>query len=128
MKNCTCGKKIRNEYTKCYDCQNEKDSDNDSTHYKKEAIPKTVRNCVWINYFDDSRIGTCICCHREPITINNFHCGHIKAEREGGSTSLDNLAPICVQCNLSMGTMDMNAFIKKYNLHYGLDKSLNAEI
>ena len=124
MKNCSCGKKIRNEYTKCYDCQNEKDSDNDSAVYKKEAIPKAVKLCVWRNYFGSSLDGVCVCCQRENISYLNHHTSHIQSEKEGGKVSLENLAPCCMTCNLSMGTMNMNDFIKKYNLHYGLDNHL----
>ena len=106
MKKCvSCANLVKNGYHQCYECNNKK-QDNDSGSetppiYKKESIPKTVRNCLWINYFGTSRIGICACCRREPITINNFHASHIHAEREGGKTSLDNMAPCCVQCNLS---------------------------
>jgi 5-methylcytosine-specific restriction endonuclease McrA len=132
MKKCTsCNNLVKNSYQLCFECNNKQkneDSGSETPHYKKENIPKTVRNCLWINYFGSSRVGVCACCHREPITMNNFHASHIQAEREHGKTSLDNLAPCCVQCNLSMGTMNMNDFIAKYNLHFGLDKSLNIKI
>jgi hypothetical protein len=135
MKKCSsCTNLVKNSYQQCYECNNKikdtssDDSGLDTPPYKKENIPKTVRNCLFINYFGNSRIGVCACCRREPITINNFHASHIQAEREHGKTSLDNLAPCCVQCNLSMGTMNMTDFITKYNLHFGLDKSLNIKI
>ena len=132
MKTCKCSKKIRNEYNQCYDCstksENKSDTESLSEKYVKEVIPKTVRNCLFINYFGNSRIGTCMCCQREPLTINNFNCGHIEAEKYGGTLKLDNLLPICTSCNLSMGTTNLNDFIKKYNLHYGLNNSLNTKI
>jgi hypothetical protein len=87
--------------------------------YKKKPIPKTVKNCVWLNYFEKC-VGVCQCCHREKISFNNFACGHIIAERHGGKTTLDNLRPICTLCNLSMGTQNMDEFIKEYNLNYFL--------
>ena len=126
MKNCEkCDKKIKNGFKMCYSCNDTKsDSEPETVKsvYIKESIPRAVKNCLWINYFGDKRIGFCACCQREPITINNFHAGHIKSEKEHGpgSTTLDNLAPICPLCNLSMGTMHMMDFISKYNLHYGL--------
>ena len=129
MKNCaSCNNKIKNSYTLCYECNNKKDDNSVSlssceTIYKKENIPKCVKACLWHNYFGDSRIGKCQCCMREPITMSNFHSGHIQSERHGGKTALDNLKPICVSCNLSMGTENMDSFIKRYNLHYGLDKN-----
>ena len=103
-----------------------KDTDSDAETYRKESSPRAVKNCLWINYFGDKRVGVCACCQREPITINNFHAGHIKSEKEfgPGSVTLDNLAPICPLCNSSMSTMHMMNFIRKYNLHYGLEKNV----
>jgi hypothetical protein len=115
--------KIKNNYTVCYDCNQKCDSASENETvpaYKKESIPKTIKNCLWINYFKDSRIGVCQCCKREQITIGNFHAGHIKAEAHGGKTALDNLIPLCQLCNCSMSTSNVFDFISKYNLHYGL--------
>jgi len=124
MKNCqSCTNKVRNSYTYCYDC-NSKRNDNlsssfaSNTIYKKTPIPKTVRNCLWINYFKNKREDKCQCCLRETISISNFHAGHIISELKGGTTTLDNLRPICQLCNLSMGTQNMDDFINKFNLHY----------
>ena len=114
MKNCEkCDKKIKNGFKMCYSCNDSKSeaSEPEITKplYVKDSIPRAVKNCLWINYFGDKRVGVCACCQREPITINNFHAGHIKSEKEfgPGSVTLDNLAPICPLCNSSMGTMHM---------------------
>ena len=126
MKTCACGKKIKNEYRTCFNCiDNRSVFSNEKEKYVKEEIPKTVRNALWWNYFKDSRIGLCACCRREQISISNFHASHIEAEKENGSTTLNNLAPCCPCCNLSMKKMNMNTFIKIYNLHYGLENPLN---
>jgi 5-methylcytosine-specific restriction endonuclease McrA len=45
----------------------------------------------------------------------DFHCGHIVAEANGGETNLSNLKPICKNCNLSMGTINMNKFMEQFN-------------
>ena len=130
MHNCEkCNKKVKNGFKMCYACNDSK-SDSESEiatppkPYIKDPIPRAVKNCLWINFFGTSRVGVCACCEREPITINNFHAGHIKSEKEfgPGSVRLDNLAPICPLCNSSMGTMHMEEFITKYNLKYGLKK------
>ena len=121
MKNCaTCPKLIKNGYTKCFECNSKQDpvSDNEIP-YHKETIPKCVRNALWINFHGKLREGKCGCCKRETISIGNFHCGHIIAEANGGSTTLDNMIPICPLCNTSSGKCNMLDFIK-YNLHYGL--------
>ena len=131
MKNCEkCDKKIKNGFKLCYSCNDIKSETSEpetpKLPYVKDKIPRAVKNCLWINYFGDKRVGVCACCQREPITINNFHAGHIKSEKEfgPGSVTLDNLAPICPLCNSSMGTMHMMDFISKYNLHYGLGKNV----
>src|SRR5665648_974685 len=120
MKLClTCPNKVKNSYNYCYECNKKNDNTDISvsseTIYKKETIPKTVRNCVWLNYFGSQRKGKCKCCLRETISIMNFHFGHIKAEINSGTTTLDNLIPICMLCNTSMSRQDMNEFIKNYN-------------
>ena len=126
MKKCgSCDRLVKNSYDKCFDCNNAKCQKDGSeseaeTPYKKETIPKCVRNALWINYFKESRTGLCQCCKREVISIGNFHAGHIIAEANGGRTALDNLVPICMLCNTSSGKMNMQAFIEKYNLHFGL--------
>jgi hypothetical protein len=125
MKTCsTCPKLIKNGYTHCYECNGKQETPSTSSDteqsYKKENIPRVVKNSLWIIAFKDSRVGVCQCCRREPITINNFHSGHVIAEKNGGSTTLDNMRCICPFCNISMKTQNMDTFIAKYNLHYGL--------
>jgi len=126
---CNIFKIKNNSYDVCYTCHNFKNDDTSSETdqhpkeqqvYKRESIPKCVRNALWINYFKDSRTGMCQCCLREQITIGNFNCGHIVAHANNGPSSLENLVPICTLCNTSMGKYDLKEFIKKYNLHYGL--------
>ena len=48
------------------------------------------------------------------IEKDDFQAGHILAEANGGSIEIDNLVPICSQCNQGMGTMHMRDFIKEY--------------
>ena len=86
--------------------------------YKKEKIPAALRNVVWNQNFQDVSIGKCLCCKTEPITRANFHCGHIVSEKKGGELTVQNLRPICPSCNSSMGTQNMDEFMKKY----GFDK------
>lgn len=126
MKKCpneNCNNLVKNSYQQCYDCNNkEKDSSDAEPSYKKEIIPKTVRNVLWYIYFDNSRTAKCQCCLIEDISISNYHVSHIVAESNGGKTSLENLKPCCMLCNTSMGKQNMNDFIKKYNLHYRIEK------
>jgi len=91
------------------------DAPRSSTHpvpkIKKTTIPKALKKAVWDTYFGES-IGAakCPCCKRAKIRQIEFHCGHKLAEAKGGKTTLDNLIPLCAQCNLSMGTRSFDEF------------------
>ena len=37
------------------------------------------------------------------MNVFQFHVGHNKPRSTGGADSLENLVPICANCNLSMG-------------------------
>ena len=130
-KTCPCGKPITKGYfKKCYECnvKEKVDSDDEDVKpddvlpYKKMSIPKTVKNCLWINTYGDSRIGKCKICLREDVSLSSFQACHILAEKNGGSCALDNLMVGCALCNSSMGTANALDFIKTYNLHFGLKK------
>ena len=83
---------------------------------KKERIPATVRNIVWVTHFEGSKKGRCWLCKVEDISSANFECGHVVSEKNGGMPTIDNLKPICSFCNKSVGTMNMEDFKKKYNI------------
>jgi hypothetical protein len=83
----------------------------------KKYIPKKIKQLVWNKYIGEIHgIGPCHCCKITEISQMNFHCGHIISEFDGGATILDNLAPVCALCNLSMGKTNMNVFMKTYGL------------
>jgi 5-methylcytosine-specific restriction endonuclease McrA len=80
---------------------------------RKKTIPATIRKLVWNTHIGE-QIGKakCLCCNVTDITQMSFNCGHIVAEANGGETIVSNLKPICQNCNSSMGTKDMNEFMK----------------
>jgi 5-methylcytosine-specific restriction endonuclease McrA len=82
---------------------------------KKKTIPKPLKQKIWNNWIG-IEIGQtkCLCCKLNDISQGSFSCGHIIAEINGGELKMDNLKPICVSCNSSMGTRNMNEFIIKY--------------
>jgi len=81
----------------------------------RETIPKAVKSKVWDLYIGKQNgIGKCQCCKTRDIEALHFECGHIISEAHGGKVKIDNLRPICSQCNRSMGTMNMDEFIQKY--------------
>jgi 5-methylcytosine-specific restriction endonuclease McrA len=83
--------------------------------YTKKSISATMRRKVWDEYIG-KKIGEakCLCCKMTDITQLTFHCGHIIPECKGGELTLSNLKPICSSCNSSMGTINMNDFMKTF--------------
>ena len=94
--------------------QSEKSTEN---QIKKKSIPLTLKRNVWNKHIGEAIGKTlCLCCKLSEITQLNFSCGHIISEFNGGNMKLDNLKPICVSCNSSMGTRNMNEFMEEYGL------------
>ena len=83
---------------------------------KRENIPRTLRYAVWEKSFGKNNEAKCVCCKNNTIAITNFECGHIISNKDGGKICIDNLKPICKTCNTSMGTTNMDIFMKKYGL------------
>lgn len=105
------------------------DSDSDSDYrpkvlqkpkkisYRKKAIPLSLKRAVWARWIGDDVAKTkCLCCKVQEIHIMSYHCGHVVAEKRGGGTVVDNLRPICQMCNSSMGTKNMNVFMRENGL------------
>jgi hypothetical protein len=80
--------------------------------YKKRALSKTLRSIVWKSSFGSSMTGQCKCCNR-LIEYDQFECGHIISERNGGSSGAANLLPVCSLCNKSMGSVNMDVFCRE---------------
>ena len=74
--------------------------------YQKKSIPKALKQQVWLHHVGQhfsSRCKTPWCSN--IITVFDYHTSHIIPESGGGATNLNNLIPLCANCNLSMGTM-----------------------
>ena len=83
----------------------------------KKTIPSTVRRLVWHTHIgEETGKAKCLCCKTTDITQLSFHCGHVIPEAHGGSIAVDNLRPICQNCNSSMGTTNMNDFMATYKI------------
>lgn len=85
--------------------------DIDGIKKRKKVIPKSLRAAVWNRYIGETIGATeCPVCKNHRISQLNFVCGHIIPESKGGPTNVENLRPICAQCNLSMGTKNLEDF------------------
>ena len=72
--------------------------------YKKQSIPKAIKEQVWVKYFGKKFEHKCyIDWCDNTINVFNFHVGHDKPESKGGKLTIENLRPICSRCNHSMG-------------------------
>jgi hypothetical protein len=71
---------------------------------KKKVISKKLREEVWLKHFGKIFSSKCPIqwCTRE-ISVFAFEVGHNIPESKGGRTTIDNLMPICGECNRSMG-------------------------
>jgi hypothetical protein len=84
---------------------------------KDGNVPSTLRHKVWTVYVSEIyRKSKCFCCRSNEIEESNFVCGHIISHHNGGSVALENLRPICAQCNNSMRSENMCVFIKRCGL------------
>lgn len=86
------------------------------TTNNRTPIPVAVRNAVWNAYAGGPEVGevACACCGTTRITQQTFECGHIVAAAEGGTSTADNMRPVCRGCNRSMGKVSMHEFKHKH--------------
>ena len=77
---------------------------------KRRSIPKRIRSLVWKAHFGEAMTGSCFCCRKVLEALDDWHAGHIIAHANGGRDNVDNLRPVCISCNLSMGTENMDDF------------------
>jgi hypothetical protein len=83
--------------------------------YKKKLIPQALKTAVWNTYIGIKKgVSHCFVGCGNIISQHNFEAGHVQAEARGGKTILRNLRPICSNCNKSVGTKNMEDFIKEY--------------
>jgi 5-methylcytosine-specific restriction endonuclease McrA len=78
-------------------------------HYSikyRPKITKKLRMNVWKKYGINNLNQPCFCCGVD-ISFNQFECGHVIPISKGGSTTVDNLEPICGECNKDMGNMNL---------------------
>lgn len=81
--------------------------------YKKETIPKAIREQCWTQTFGKVYEHKCYVHWCEnTISVFDFHVGHDKPESKGGTLDIHNIKPICARCNLSMSD---NYTIEEWN-------------
>jgi hypothetical protein len=82
----------------------------------KKSIPKKIKNDSWNTYIgNDKSSALCLCCRNTKISMNDFTAGHIISEKNGGIMTVENIVPICNQCNLSMSSKNMDKYIQDHH-------------
>lgn len=89
---------------------------------QKQNITSYLRNKVWEKEFSNSEVESC------PIKFCNnklfkskkggWQAGHLISEKNGGELKINNLRPICSECNRSMGIknwIDYESYIENLN-------------
>ena len=85
---------------------------------QKHKIPYSVRCKAWTTHIG-AEVGQtkCLCCKDNTITQFKFTCGHIISRADGGTLAMENLRPICYDCNNDMGNENMREFAQRiYNV------------
>ncbi len=76
---------------------------------RTEADCREVRPRLQFQVFKRDHFR-CVYCGRSPATHLDviLHADHIRAVKNGGKTTLDNLQTLCERCNLGKGTSDVS--------------------
>jgi hypothetical protein len=82
------------------------------TPFKKQKISNIFKRQCW-NYWIGEHIGKiiCPCCKLTEISQLNFSCGHIIPESKGGKLIVENVRPICSNCNSSVYVDNLTDYI-----------------
>lgn len=78
----------------------------------KKRIKPWFKDDIWFHHNGNLKEVRCPCCHSDEriISRGSFSAGHIQAESRGGSSQIDNIIPICDDCNGRMGSTHMYWF------------------
>jgi hypothetical protein len=79
----------------------------------KKRISKKMRDQCWVLEYGSNELVTCpisTCSLTMMKNTRDWNVGHIISEYNGGDTIMSNLRPICVKCNLDMGTMNWTEY------------------
>ncbi len=82
------------------------------TPFKKQKISNIFKRQCW-NHWVGEHVGKiiCPCCKLTEISQLNFSCGHIISESKGGKLIVENVRPICSNCNSSVYIDNLTDYI-----------------
>ena len=81
---------------------------------KKEAFTEWFKNSIWRK--TNGSLEKCMCpvCSLNLISVESFSAGHILPESKGGMMCIENIMPICPECNSQMGSRHLYWFAWHY--------------
>lgn len=102
---------IRERIAKEYDNKS-LDEIKKETPFKKQKISNIFKRQCW-NHWVGEHVGKiiCPCCKLTEISQLNFSCGHIISESKGGKLIVENVRPICSNCNSSVYVDNLTDYI-----------------
>ena len=80
---------------------------------KKIKIPVKLRLEVWKKYYNNDNEANCPICNNKIGLLIGYHCAHIISEFNKGKTDINNLRPLCSNCNLKMNKLNWDDYINK---------------
>jgi hypothetical protein len=81
---------------------------------KKEPFTDWFKGTIWRKNNGTLECVLCPVCSLNTISICSFHAGHILPESKGGMMCLENIIPICSDCNSHMGSRHLYWFAWHY--------------
>jgi lycopene cyclase domain-containing protein len=81
---------------------------------KKEPFTEWFKGTIWRKNNGTLECVLCPVCSLNTISIGSFHAGHILPESKGGMMCLENIMPICGDCNSQMGARHLYWFSWHY--------------
>ena len=91
----------------------QKKNNNTITHKRKKPI-QAIKNIVC-----ERDQYKCKICNRQ-LDYRDIEMGHIKSYKHGGKETIENLCVLCGTCNKSIGSKDVDEFIKEQGLKWKL--------
>jgi len=73
-------------------------------------IPKMLSAEVWRTYNGNKIKGPCYVCSKQLDALETWHTAYVTPPEYGGTLTLSNLRPLCVPCNVAMGTENLYVY------------------
>lgn len=89
-------------------------TEEDSNTILRPKITAALRLAVYEKHAHDFRVHCAHC--KKAMNAAEFECGHIVSVARGGTTTLNNLVPVCGVCNRSVGSGNIQEFNKENGL------------